>query len=94
MLLLMTTSREQASIRALDKSRPQLILKAYGSAVRKRRVSLGLSQEELANLASLHRTYIGGIERGERNPSLRNMEKIAVALKESLGSFFARSSLK
>lgn len=94
MLLVMTTSREPTSIRAFDKSRPQLILKAYGSAVRKRRVSLGLSQEELANLASLHRTYIGGIERGERNPSLRNMEKIAVALKESLGSFFAKSSLK
>lgn len=43
-----------------------------------------MSQEELGERAELHRTYIGGIERGERNVSLLNMEKIANALKVKL----------
>jgi transcriptional regulator with XRE-family HTH domain len=45
------------------------------------RNKLGISQEQLADLAELHRTYIGSIERAERNVSLDNIEKIAVALK-------------
>jgi transcriptional regulator with XRE-family HTH domain len=49
--------------------------------VRLIRNKLGLSQEQLADLARLHRTYIGSIERAERNVSLDNIEKIAVALK-------------
>lgn len=49
--------------------------------VRLIRNNLGLSQEELAEEAGLHRTYIGGIERGERNVSIDNIEKIAKALK-------------
>jgi transcriptional regulator with XRE-family HTH domain len=48
--------------------------------VRKRRLDLGLSQEKLAERANLHWTYIGGIERGERNVSLLNIVKIAKAL--------------
>jgi transcriptional regulator with XRE-family HTH domain len=51
-----------------------------GQAVRKRRKALGLSQEGLAEKADLHWTYIGGIERGERNVSLLNIVKIARAL--------------
>lgn len=51
-----------------------------GKAVRKKRRLLGLSQEELAERAELHWTYIGGIERGERNVSLLNLVKIARAL--------------
>lgn len=54
-----------------------------GRAIRKRRVALGLSQEKLAEIAALHWTYIGGIERGERNVSLQNIVKIAAALKTS-----------
>ena len=51
-----------------------------GEAIRKRRLVLGLSQEGLAERADLHWTYIGGIERGERNVSLLNIVKVARAL--------------
>jgi len=51
-----------------------------GRTVRNRRHALGLSQEGLAEKADLHWTYIGGIERGERNVSLLNIVKIARAL--------------
>jgi len=56
-------------------------LRAFGAAVRRRRESLGLSQERLAEHAGLHRTYVGGVERGERNVSLVNILRIAKALK-------------
>ena len=54
---------------------------AFGEAVRERRHRIGLSQEELADVCGLHRTYVGGIERGERNLSLLNMARIAAALR-------------
>lgn len=44
------------------------------------RTALGFSQEELANRAGVHRTYVGMIERGEKNITLRNIEKFAAAL--------------
>ena len=53
---------------------------AFGQRVRELRRAKGLSQEGLALICGLDRTYIGGIERGERNVSLINIEKIAVAL--------------
>ena len=56
------------------------IRKRFGMRIRTLRNSQGLSQEELAQKAELHRTYIGGIERGERNVSLINIEKLAIAL--------------
>jgi transcriptional regulator with XRE-family HTH domain len=52
-----------------------------GGTIREMRLKLGLSQEGLAELAGLHWTYIGGIERGERNVSLMNIVKIAKALR-------------
>lgn len=52
----------------------------FGRALRERRLALGWSQEKLAEEADLHWTYIGGIERGERNLSLQNIVKIAAAL--------------
>jgi transcriptional regulator with XRE-family HTH domain len=57
------------------------ILKQFGDRVRKLRVKNNWSQEELAKRAGLHRTYIGSIERSERNVSLINIERIAKALK-------------
>ncbi len=57
------------------------LLEKFGSAIRVRREELGISQELLAEFAGLHRTYIGSIERGERNVSLRNIIKICSALK-------------
>jgi transcriptional regulator with XRE-family HTH domain len=56
------------------------ILKALGARVREERIKRGLSQEKFAELADVHRTYVGMIERGEKNISLRNLEKIAKAL--------------
>ncbi|HDR7686068.1 TPA: helix-turn-helix transcriptional regulator [Bacillus toyonensis] len=56
------------------------ILKLFGSNVKKYRIMNKLSQEKLAELTGLHRTYIGATERGERNISLKNMEKIALSL--------------
>lgn len=56
------------------------ILIIFGNRVREERLELGISQEELAARAGLHRTYIGMIERGEKNITLINIEKIAKAL--------------
>jgi transcriptional regulator with XRE-family HTH domain len=52
----------------------------FGARVRGRRVELGLSQESLADVAGLHRTYVGGIERGERNIALVNIVRLAASL--------------
>jgi transcriptional regulator with XRE-family HTH domain len=57
------------------------ILKHFGNNVQNLRKLKGWSQEDLSKKSGLHRTYIGGIERGERNVSLINIEKIAKALK-------------
>ena len=65
------------------------IKERFGHAVRKRRQELGISQEELADRAELHRTYIGDIERGARNLSLENIEKLAKALAVSISVLFA-----
>jgi len=56
------------------------ILKRFGCEVKKLRKAKGWSQEDLAENAGLHRTYIGSIERSERNVSLINIERIAKAL--------------
>ena len=55
-------------------------MKRFGSNVRIRREAHKLSQEKLAELADLDRTYIGGIERGERNLGLLNVVRVASAL--------------
>ena len=59
-------------------------LKRFGENVRRHRIKKGLSQEGLAGLSGLHRTYIGGVERGERNVSLVNVVRLAKALEVEL----------
>lgn len=62
---------------------------AFGKALRKHREEFGISQEELAARAGMNRTYVGDIERGERNVSIVNMWKLAKALKVSLSVIVA-----
>jgi Predicted transcriptional regulator with C-terminal CBS domains len=56
------------------------ILEIFGENVQKHRKEKQISQEKLAEMAGVHRTYVGMIERAEKNITLRNMEKIAKAL--------------
>lgn len=60
----------------------------FGEAVRACRDNLGISQEELAARCQLHRTYVAGVERGIRNPSLKSIAKIAKGLGVSVSALF------
>ena len=64
------------------------LLKEFGLRVQNRRKELGISQEELAFRAGFHRTYIGMIERAERNITLSNLKKLADALEIEIKPFF------
>lgn len=64
------------------------ILSRFGHKVRAVRKMKNLSQEALADRSELDRTYIGGVERGERNVSLINIEKIAKALEVEIKDLF------
>jgi two-component system, response regulator len=66
------------------------VKKQFGAAVRLRRDHLGISQEELAGRAGLHRTYISDVERGARNVSLESMHRLAGALEIPLSVLFSR----
>jgi transcriptional regulator with XRE-family HTH domain len=57
--------------------RPGDLQRRFGRNVRLIRTSRGLSQEQLADELGVHRTYVGGLERGERNPSLKVVEQLA-----------------
>jgi transcriptional regulator with XRE-family HTH domain len=58
----------------------------FAENLRKARLAKKLSQEDLAELANLHRTYVGSVERAERNVSIDNMERLAAAVGVSLSS--------
>ncbi len=64
----------------MSKRKDARALSDFGQRIREVRTQKGLSQEDLALASDLDRTYIGGVERGERNISLLNMHKIATAL--------------
>ncbi len=64
------------------------ILLKFGKRIRSERLKQNLSQEELAELANVHRTYIGMIERGEKNISLINIEKLSQALHIKISELF------
>ena len=64
------------------------IKQAVGKRIKELRNKLGISQEELADIAGLDRTYITSVERGNRNISIVNIEKLSNALKVTLTEFF------
>ena len=63
-------------------------LRELGKNIRELREERGYSQEELADRSGSHRNYIGGVERGERNPTATKLVSIATALRSSVGSLF------
>ena len=73
----MATSTEEGRVRA------------FGAAVRLRREELGLSQEALGYKAHVHRTYVSDVERGARNPTVKVIWKLAVALDTEPSALFA-----
>lgn len=64
------------------------VAKAFGRRIRRLRTSNGWSQQRLAAESGMHRTYIWGIERGTRNPSLRHLARLAAALSITLQALF------
>jgi transcriptional regulator with XRE-family HTH domain len=65
--------------------------KSFGASVKAQRSQLGISQEELAWRANLHRTYVCDVERGTRNISLQSIHKLARALEISVSALFLPS---
>lgn len=61
-------------------SQSSALVAIFAANVRRKRRALGLSQEELAEMAGVHRTYIGMLERAEKNVTIYNIERIAKAL--------------
>lgn len=62
---------------------------SLGHAIRRHRLSRGISQDTLAVMSGMDRTYIGGIERGERNPTVANLAKLAHALSVPISELFS-----
>ena len=73
---------------SMNKKDEQKIKEQFGSKLKNLRQEKGITQEALALLCDLDRTYIGSVERGERNISLINIHKIAKALSISIKDFF------
>ena len=71
-------------LKAMEKD----VKRIFGNRIRQLRKEADLSQEDLAELTGFHRTYIGMVERGERNPSLENLIKFAKCFKISLSKLF------
>lgn len=72
----------------MSRSIKTTITVSFGIKIRELRKSRGLSQESLADLAELDRSYIGGVERGDRNISLINIQKLATALNVNIAELF------
>ncbi|MBE6694850.1 MAG: helix-turn-helix transcriptional regulator [Ruminococcaceae bacterium] len=70
------------------------ISKILGKRIRNYRTAMGLSQEKLAELSGCHHTYIGQIERGEKNATIESIQKIASALNISLSKLFEKLDAK
>ena len=83
-----TYSLHAANVAAMRKQKKEDIRERFGFAVKTRREELGLTQEDLADKAGIHRTYLSDVERGSRNLSLINVERLAIALSISLSELF------
>jgi transcriptional regulator with XRE-family HTH domain len=70
------------------------IIASLGGVIRAQREAAGKSQEAFASEVGVHRTYLGAIERGERNPALRNLERIAAGLGTPLSALFAAAEAR
>lgn len=64
-----------------------------GLAIRRRRQELGWSQEHLAEIANVHRNFVGHVERGEQNVSIDSLVRFSVSLKTTLSQLFAEAGL-
>jgi transcriptional regulator with XRE-family HTH domain len=68
-------------------------LKALGDAIRAERAKLGVSQEDFAELCDLHRTYVGQLERGEKNVSFINVLRVAKAFRIKPSALIGKAGL-
>ena len=75
----------------MAKKPPVDIRERFGDAVRLRREELQLTQEDLAEAARIHRTYLSDVERGTRNLSLINIERLAIALQLKMSELLKRA---
>jgi transcriptional regulator with XRE-family HTH domain len=78
----------KVAFKIVDNTMKKEILIKFGKKVREIRIKQNLSQEKLATKAGVHRTYIGMIERAEKNITLENIEKVAKALGLSVKELF------
>ena len=83
-MLCLVHTKDIFVINTMCKELKNKLLVDFGEKIRHMRKSKGFSQEELAYKANLHRTYIGMIERAEKNISLINIQKIAISLESSI----------
>ena len=86
-----TESLHDPTVDAMGRQRNKAdIRERFGFAVKSRREELGLTQEDLAGRAGIHRTYLSDVERGGRNLSLVNIERLALALQLPISKLFLR----
>ncbi|WP_419826902.1 helix-turn-helix domain-containing protein [Sphingomonas sp.] len=86
-------STTSSVVRISGKADSEGVLIRVGVAIRERRQQLGMSQEALADAARLDRSHMGKVERGERNVTVLNLVRIAVALRSSLSDLIQSSDL-
>lgn len=70
-----------------------IVLRRFGESLREERKRQGISQEQLALLAEINRTYMGGVERGEENISLLTIQKISTVLKVKPSALLAQAGI-
>ncbi len=77
-----------AKLQTVCMTEEQKFLNEFGDRVARLRKKAGITQEQLADAIDVHRTYIGFIEQGKRNPSISNVRKLSKVLKVSLSELF------